>query len=151
MSKEKIYIPQFEDIDEPIENNEKKIQRCVKCNKESVSLHNGVCFECRQKITRSTNNINKEKKNAPNEELYNRYREEIISNRTFLRPAILLFILKPFLKYGISLILLINGIFFIVSAFSNEYIENSIVLFIIGLISIIFGIVTIKLRKNLEI
>ncbi len=49
MKKQEEYIPQFNYEDMSIEEKiEKQPQICQKCGKYSISLHKGMCFECRQ-------------------------------------------------------------------------------------------------------
>ncbi len=47
--KQEEYIPQFNYDDFPTTKTpEREVLKCEKCGKYSVSLHNGLCFECRQ-------------------------------------------------------------------------------------------------------
>ena len=55
MKKKEVYIPQFELPEETKQKTEK--QQCYCCGKQTVSLYNGLCFECRQssQATKSRN------------------------------------------------------------------------------------------------
>ncbi len=156
------YIPQFNYDDLPVNEIEKKLSKCNNCGKESVSLHQGVCFECRQKQIYNTNISNKikENKNSANENLYNQYREEVISNRT--RPLLFGLIWRPLIKYGFPAFFIADGIIFILwtipsaleIAKTSNSILSSIILFafliLIGIALITIGILSIKFRKKIR-
>ena len=151
MKKEKEYIPQFAEIDEPFESNV-VLKKCKCCGNESHSLFKGVCFECRNKLSKVSKN-NKQK-DIPDEDLYMQWRESVAEKRmVFLMRGLMW---KKFRKFGFAVPMLVYGIFSIllslVALFSNFTLYNLIIfmmLFSFGTIVVVINAIYLSQYRKI--
>ena len=133
--KQNEYIPQFEDVDINETKISTKTNKCKICNKESISLHKGICFDCREK---SKNNISLSNIIAcPDWDLFCNYNESVRKKSTLPIGVGLLWLLlgKPLLKYGYSGLIILYGIVelgFSIFFLSFEQLLLSIILLTLG-------------------
>lgn len=141
MAKKQEYVPQF-DLDCLPDNSKIKYKTCQKCGKQSVSLHDGVCFDCRQKQNATNAKEKASAKAKPDEQLFNQWNDQKTEKNT--TPFLMGLLWKPIRKYGVAAIFIANGLVWLL----NSTVE--IGYGVIGIISLILGIVLIGIFKKLR-